>query len=256
MRLAIIILVLVVSGCAHTPSYDPADPLEPVNRGIYKFNSVADKYVLRPAAVGYEFIVPGFARTGVNNFFANLFYPVTILNQFLQGKVGDGFADLGRLVINTTLGIGGLIDVAGYWGLPRHHEDFGQTFGKWGVGQGWYLMLPLLGPSSNRDFVGMVADAPLSPLYHYEGSSEVLLGLSALDAVQSRAQLLAADKLLEDQLDVYVFIRSAYLQRRWASIHDGKPPSEDGKDDDFADFEQFDDAQPEAFESFDNVEFE
>ena len=124
--------VLIAAGCAHSPTYDPQDPLEGVNRGIYKFNDAADTYVLRPVAKGYVAVTPGFVRTGVTNFFNNLTYPLTIVNQFLQGKPADGFSDIGRLLVNTTLGIGGLFDPATPLGLERHDEDFGQTFGKWG----------------------------------------------------------------------------------------------------------------------------
>ena len=140
MRLiALLIAAGVSAGCAHSPTYDPLDPLEPVNRGIYKFNDAADTYVLRPVAKGYVAVTPTFVRTGVTNFFSNLTYPLTIVNQFLQGKPADGFSDVGRFLINSTLGIGGLFDPATPLGLEKHDEDFGQTFGTWGVGHGFLV---------------------------------------------------------------------------------------------------------------------
>ena len=227
MRLiALLIAAGVSAGCAHSPTYDPLDPLEPVNRGIYKFNDAADTYVLRPVAKGYVAVTPTFVRTGVTNFFSNLTYPLTIVNQFLQGKPADGFSDVGRFLINSTLGIGGLFDPATPLGLEKHDEDFGQTFGTWGVGHCWYLMLPFLGPSTNRDLTGRLFAIPLNPTY-YSDESEWILGLSALDIVNTRAMLLNADRLVRNQYDPYVFIRDAYLQRRRAQVYDGNPPRED-----------------------------
>lgn len=235
-RLLLLLATLCLAACAHRPSYDPADPLETLNRGVYSFNSTADRFVLRPVAVGYKKVVPGFMRTGINNFFANLFYPSTIVNQFLQGKFLDGSSDLGRFLVNSTFGLAGFIDVASHWGLPHHSEDFGQTFGRWGVGEGWYLMLPFLGPSTNRDLLGRIVDIPLNPTTHIRDEGGLIWGLNLLDAIQLRAQLLNADALLKDQLDPYIFVRSAYLQSRWSAIHDGKPPAEDSDFEDFDDF--------------------
>ena len=229
-------LLLALSACAHRPATDPADPLESVNRGIFAFNLTTDKYVLKPVAKGYQWAVPGFARTGIKNFFNNLSYPITVVNQYLQGKPGQGTADLGRFLINTTVGLGGLIDVAAYWGLPAHQEDFGQTFGRWGVGEGWYLMLPFLGATTNRDLVGRLVGTPLNPLF-YADETELVWGLNILDAIQVRAQFLGSSELLLQQLDPYAFTRAAYLQRRWSAIHDGNPPAEQTAEE----FEVFDD---------------
>lgn len=228
MRKALILCAaaLTLAGCAHSPTYDPSDPLEPVNRGIYKFNDAADTYVLKPVAKGYVWATPTFVRKGVTNFFANLVYPITIVNQFLQGKPAEGFSDTGRFLVNTTLGLGGLFDPATPLGLKAHDEDFGQTFGVWGVGQGWYLMLPFLGPSTNRDLTGRLFAIPLNPTY-YVNESEIVLGASALDVINTRAMLLNADRLVRNQFDPYVFIRDAYLQRRRSAVHDGNPPRED-----------------------------
>lgn len=220
---------MFLSACAHTPSYEPQDPLEPVNRAIYRFNEVADRYVLRPVAQGYVAVTPQFMRTGVRNFLSNIVYPVTIVNQYAQGEFANGSRDLGRFIINSTIGIVGLIDVAQYWGMPSHYEDFGQTLGSWGVGEGWYLMLPFLGPSTNRDLVGTIIDAPLSPVYHAENEF-VIYGYTAADAIQLRADLLNADELLNEQDDRYAFVRSAYLQKREGSIRNGAPAPEDDLD--------------------------
>jgi len=220
-------------GCAHSPAEDPTDPLEPVNRAVYTFNETADRYVLRPVAKGYDKVMPGFARTGVSNFFDNLGYPTVILNDLLQLKGQMLAQDFCRFVLNTTFGIGGLIDVATPGGLPANDEDFGQTLGYWGLGEGWYLMLPLLGPSNNRDLVGRVGDGAVSPLY-YVDETEVTIPLGVLNAVDDRARLLGADRFLEQQLDRYVFVRTIYLQNRQNKVYDGNPPKEDyGLDEDF-----------------------
>lgn len=225
----VLLWIVGLSGCAHTQSYDPHDPLEPVNRAIFAFNDTADRYVLRPVAKGYVAVTPEFARDGIRNFMNNLFYPVTIVNQFAQGEWGQGSQDFARFVVNSTVGLAGLVDVAKHWGLPGHQEDFGQTLGTWGVGEGWYLMLPFLGPSTNRDLVGRLFDAPLSPLYYSEVDS-VIIGVSALDVLRTRADLLSADALLNEQDDRYAFLRSAYLQRRQVSVRNGAPAPEDDFD--------------------------
>ena len=233
-RVALLVLACAAAGCAHRPADDPADPLEPVNRVVYTFNETADRYVLRPVAKGYDTVTPSFLRTGVRNFLDNLFYPTVIANDLLQLK-GQMFAqDLSRFVINTTFGLVGVIDVATPTGLPRNDEDFGQTLGYWGVGEGWYLMLPLLGPSNNRDFVGRSVDAFTSPLYYVENSTTTI-PLSVLNVVSDRADLLKADRMLEGQLDRYVFVRTIYLQHRQAKVYDGNPPAEEyGFEEEFA----------------------
>jgi len=217
---------LALGGCAHTPPDDPSDPLETVNRGVYKFNEVADRYVLRPVAKGYDKVMPGVARTGVRNFFSNLFYPTVIVNDLLQLKLKQFGSDSCRLVMNTLIGWGGLFDVATRAGLPAHEEDFGQTLGYWGVGPGWYLMLPLLGPTDNRDFIGQVGDGFTSPLF-YTDDDKLVIGLTVLQVVDGRANLLDFDKVLEQQMDPYVFVRSIYLQNRLNKVYDGNPPKEE-----------------------------
>ena len=224
----ILLALLALGGCAHTPPDDPSDPLEPMNRGIYKFNTVADKYVLRPVAKGYDKVTPGFVQTGVRNFFSNLFYPTVIVNDLLQLKFLQAAQDVNRMLWNTLVGWGGLFDVSTRAGFEAHDEDFGQTLGRWGVGPGWYLMLPLMGPSDNRDLVGKVGDWYTSPFTYVDDEDEEWAwGLGALQAVDSRAQLLGADAMVEQQMDPYVFIRSIYLQNRLNKVYDGNPPKED-----------------------------
>lgn len=217
---------LALGACAHSTAYEPLDPLEPVNRPIYKFNRTADRYVLRPVAKGYATVVPWPVRTGVRNFFDNLFYPTTIVSDLLQGKFTQGGKDLGRFALNSTVGLAGLVDVATPNGLPQNDEDLGQTFGKWGVGQGWYLMLPLLGPSTNRDLVGRIGDNWTEPLQYIDDvdfwDRVILTGVNVTD---KRSRLLDDDKILDQQLDEYVFVRDAYLQHREALVYDGNPPA-------------------------------
>lgn len=227
LRLVLPVPVLLLAACAHSPADEPRDPLEKVNRGVYAFNDTADRYVLKPVAQGYDYVTPKFVRRGVGNFFDNLFYPKTIVNDFLQAKFGQGAADTGRLLINTTAGIGGLIDVASEVGLEKHNEDFGQTLGTYGVGEGWFLMLPLLGPSDNRDLIGTGVDQFADPTWYLPGRYDVYkYSGRGLYYINLRADLLPADALLKQQFDPYLFIRSAYLQRRQSLIYDGDPPPE------------------------------
>lgn len=239
---AALLSTALLQGCAHTPPDDPADPLESINRPIYTFNTKADQYILRPVAHGYVDVVPAFAREGITNFFANLAYPKVIVNDVLQAKFLQGGKDLTRFVVNSVWGIGGLVDVGTRVGLEAHDEDFGQTLGYWGVGTGWYLMLPLLGPSDNRDAVGYAADTFTSPTYWLPGRYDLpKYSVEALKLLNLRANLLGTESLLESQFDPYIFVRTAYLQRRQSLVYDGNPPQEnllqldDGSDSDTGD---------------------
>lgn len=225
----ITLLALLLAGCAHRPADDPADPLEPFNRAMWTFNSKADQYVLKPAAQGYVAVVPDWAREGVGNFFSNLFYPTTIVNDFLQAKFGRGVADTGRFVVNSIWGVGGLVDVGSRVGLAKHDEDFGQTLGYWGMGEGWFIMLPFLGPSDFRDLTGKGVDIFTNPTHWLPGRYDLpnYLTTFVLYNVDRRANLLPSDSLLESQFDQYLFVRTAYLQHRQAVIYDGNPPPED-----------------------------
>jgi len=220
-------LVLGLGACAHSPSYDPQDPLEKINRPILTFNLKADQYVLRPVAKTYAKVLPEFARKGVSNFFDNFFYPTTIVNDLLQAKFVQGGQDTLRFVVNSTLGLAGFLDVATTQGLVANDEDLGQTFGRWGVGPGWYLMLPILGPSSNRDLVGRVGDNWTEILTYTDISFYDRLAVKAVETVNTRARLLSSDHALNEQLDQYVFIRTAFLDRRQTLVFDGNPPEED-----------------------------
>lgn len=219
----VLILVAALSGCATT---NARDPLEPFNRTVYSFNEVVDDVVMEPLARGYRAVLPAFARTGVRNFFSNLDDVTVFINNLLQFKVAHAASDLGRFLINSTAGVLGLVDVATHVGLEKHNEDFGQTLGRWGIGTGPYLVLPLLGPSSVRDGVGRLVDVQTDLVWQINDIStrNILLGTRA---VSLRTQLLDSEKILETAaLDPYSFIREAYLQRRRNLVYDGNPPLE------------------------------
>lgn len=212
----------LLAGCA--ANGDPRDPLEPLNRGIYTFNDGVDNLLIRPAASFYSQIVPAFMRTGVGNFFSNINDVIVAVNSLLQLKVKQAGSDVARLAVNTTVGVLGLFDVATGMGLEKHEEDFGQTLGYWGLGDGPYLVLPILGPSNLRDTVGWVGDFYAWPVTYVEDDSTRNI-LIALRVVSGRADLLSASKILETAaLDPYAFVRDAYLQRRRNLVYDGKPP--------------------------------
>jgi phospholipid-binding lipoprotein MlaA len=218
------VAVGILGGCAS--ARDPRDPLEPVNRGIYQFNENVDKAILKPVAQGYRYVVPQFIRASVSNFFSNLNDVVVALNNLLQGKVTTAYSDLGRVAINSTLGVLGLFDVASEAGIEKHEEDFGQTLGYWGVGDGPFLMLPFFGPSNARDAVGRVADYYSDPVT-YVNEMRVRNWMWGTRIVNRRSELLDASTVLQTAaLDPYEFVRDAYLQRRRNLVHDGAPPSD------------------------------
>lgn len=228
--IASIVLALSLTGCATQAN---KDPLEGLNRGIYKFNDVADKAVVKPIAGAYKAVLPSPVRTGVNNFFSNLNTFISAINDLLQLKFDKAMTGAGRFVINSTFGIAGLIDVASMDGIEKRNEDFGQTLGHWGVGSGAYIVLPFLGPSSLRDTTGFVVDTvafdPIS--YVHDPRDRNLLRVAKF--VDKRAQYLPASDLLDEAaLDPYAFMRDAYMQRRAAQVADSNGSNANFEDDD------------------------
>lgn len=222
-------ILLFLGGCATVdPEFaDPRDPWEGFNRAVYSLNDALDKAIIKPLAKGYNVIVPTPVNKGVTNFFNNLADVTSAINNLLQFKVERAFSDIGRVVLNTTVGIGGLFDVASNMNLPRYGEDFGQTLGTWGVATGPYLVLPIIGPSSGRGAVGVVVDWFTDPVTYVEDDT-VRWSLRGLDLVDTRADLLNASRVVDEAaLDPYAFVRDAYLQRRLNEVHDGNPPEEE-----------------------------
>lgn len=226
MRIKPIVVALLVTGlitgCA--TSGNTKDPIEGFNRAMFAFNEGLDKAVVKPVATGYDAILPTPVRTGVTNFFGNVADVFVGVNNLLQGKMSEGVNDFGRVAVNTTIGLLGVLDVASNFGLEKHDEDFGQTFGRWGVGSGAYVVLPLFGPRTVRDTAGLVLDVAADPVVNVD-HVPTRNTLTTLRLVNDRANLLPADKVIEEAaLDKYSYIRDAYLQRRRSLIHDGNPP--------------------------------
>ncbi|MDP2811412.1 MAG: VacJ family lipoprotein [Rhodocyclaceae bacterium] len=214
----------LLGGCA--TSGNPKDPIEGFNRAMFAFNEGLDTAIIRPVAQGYEAVLPTPVRTGVTNFFGNIDDVFIAVNNLIQGKPAEAVSDAGRFLINSTIGILGLFDVATEAGLEKHEEDFGQTFGRWGAGPGAYVMVPFFGPRNVRDTVGLVLDIKADPVANVGdiSSRNVLL---ALRIASDRATLLPADKVIEEAaLDKYSYVRDGYLQRRRSLIHDGNAPRE------------------------------
>ena len=223
------LLVTMASGCATVPGAAPPvqqDPWENFNRKVFSFNEAVDEAVLKPVATAYVNVLPELVRKGVSNVIGNIGDVWSAANHLLQGKVHHGL-DMGmRVLTNTFFGLGGLLDPATEFGLVRRSEDFGQTLGRWGVGPGPYLVLPLLGPSTVRDGSALLVDRQASPssLGKTDAAS---YGIAAVEVVNLRAGLLGATQLLNDvALDKYTFLRQAYLARRLDVVHDGSPPLE------------------------------
>ena len=241
-RSALLALALIISsGCASTGAVQDQqayDPIEPFNRAMYKVNDIGDRYLLRPVAVGYERGLPPQMRSGIQNFFSNIRYPITIVNDFLQGKFRDGGRDTGRFVLNTTVGLFGFFDPATRIGLRENDEDFGQTLGKWGVGEGPYIVLPVFGPRTLRHLTGDVADSPLTPLIDITSDDiDMAWALWAVYQVDKRSHLLEVDQQVYEAYDPYLFVRDAYLQNRRYRMHDGNVPEDDSYLDDMEDMD-------------------
>ena len=222
--------VILLSGCATNQINENNtvnnDPIEPINRKLYTFNESLDKYLMKPIARNYVNFTPRPLRTGVTNFFDNMAYMNVALNSLLQGKLDHGLSDIFRFIFNSTIGIGGLFDIATGMGLEEHNEDLGQTFAVWGSGQGAYLNLPLYGPNTVRDAPNLATSILLNPTTYI--SSTALWPVSALNLINTRANLLEAANIRDEAaIDPYSFTREAYIQQREYLIHDGSPPAED-----------------------------
>ncbi len=232
VRFALLIAALSFSlvGCA---TVEKPDPWEPMNRGIFAFNETLDEYVLEPAATGWDFVVPGFAQTALNNFFINLRMPTIFANDLLQGKPEAAMFDVFRLLFNSTFGLAGFIDIATMVDIPKNDEDFGQTLGVWGVPSGPYLMMPLLGPYTIRSGVGQVVDVTAASYAYFTPFWFGVAGLNGIEtfgvsAGQKGLELLNLRTIYleeleasrKDAFDYYIFIRNAYLQNRRAKVRD------------------------------------
>ena len=243
-KIALILLVILSSGCAsiNGPT-EPHDPFESYNRAVYKFNESFDENVAKPVAEFYKDTIPAPVNKGITNFFSNFDDVIVLVNDLLQLKFEQAAQDFGRILFNTTIGLFGLIDVATHLDLPKHHEDFGQTLGYWGVPSGPYFVLPFLGPSTIRDSAGLGTDyAYFDPTFNMIEHDPTSWSLTTVRYIDRRADLLGISKLIDiAALDPYVFTREAYLQRQLNRVYDGDPPMEE--------FEDFDDEETELNQS-------
>lgn len=220
--LAAALAALQLGGCA--TSGNPRDPIEGFNRAVFAFNDGVDRAVVKPVAKGYVAALPLPLRSGISNFFGNIDDVFIAVNDALQGKVPDAINDAGRVMVNSTLGVLGFMDVATDLGVEKRTQDFGLTLGHWGVGDGAYLVLPFFGPRTVRDTFGLVLDVKADPVSNLP-DVPVRNTLEATRAVNERAQLLPSDKIIDEAaLDRYAYIRDAYLQHRRSLIYDGNPP--------------------------------
>ncbi|MGV0953703.1 MAG: MlaA family lipoprotein [Fluviibacter sp.] len=221
-----VLLLVALTGCASTSQpANPRDPWEGYNRGMFEVNEVLDKAIIKPVAVGYDFILPDPIRMLVTNLFSNIGDVMIGVNDLLQGRGEQAFNDLGRFVINTTLGFGGLFDVAGNAGWYKNDNDFGVTFGRWGVPAGPYFVLPILGPSDVRDTFGWAADIAASPLDLIIKDPTAYYIAWGVRFLNTRANLLPAEKIIEEAAtDKYSYLRDAFMQNRLNLIYDGAPP--------------------------------
>ncbi|MDE0723572.1 MAG: VacJ family lipoprotein [Alphaproteobacteria bacterium] len=218
--LALSVLGTVLSFSAHAGK----DPLESINRPIFAFNHMLDTAIITPITKGYKFITPDFAERGINNFFHNLYTPTVIVNQVLQGKPKEALQSTSRFAFNSTIGIGGLFDVATAGNIPKYNEDFGQTLGHWGVGQGPYIVIPVFGPSTLRDGAGRLADRMTHPISYVQDNDDhhrLFIG----SIINARAQVMGMETFVTGEK--YEFMRDAYLQRREYLVNDAMVGSED-----------------------------
>lgn len=252
MRFGVLLLVAVsflIGACATPPpksdfeayrDYKQVnDPLEPLNRGILKFNRAVEKIIIKPATIVYRTLIPKPARRGISNFLFNLETPVILFNDILQGNPRRAWVTTKRFFVNSIVGVGGLIDVAKKWGLPRHDEDFGQTLGTYGIREGPYLVLPIFGPSNPRDLVGMIGDILMDPVSWFlraKNADTLRLTRTVVDGLDTYDRHLEDIESLErTSLDYYAALRSAYRQNRASKIRNGAPPEFDEFEDDIFD---------------------
>ena len=234
IRLSAVVVWVVcwpLSACFAQQNHHDHDPLEPVNRRIFWFNDQVDIYVLEPVAKGWNAIAPKRVQRSIANFFVNLDVPLVFVNNLLQGKVEASASDVGRFAVNSTVGVAGLFDPASSWGLEQHVEDFGQTFGRWGIPPGPYLVLPFFGPSNPRDGVGRIGDAAMR-VYPFFAPSYVSPFATGTELINARAR--ALDEVREAKataLDYYTLVRNAYIQHREALVNDGAEISRETEDD-------------------------
>ena len=234
----LIFVLILLSGCSYQNELinDPIDPLENINRSIYTFNENLDEALLEPAADGYDYITPNFLQKGFNNFFGNINYPITIINQVLQGNIEESLQDTLRFTINTTIGIFGLFDPASRMGLPEHDEDFGQTLAVWGVKEGPYLMLPFFGPKTLRSLTGDLTDVLFNPLLNIDDTN-LKIKTNLINILQDRSDLSTLEEELDNSFDPYQYIKDSYIQNRKYKIYNGNVTEDDiGIDIDFDDF--------------------
>ena len=245
IRLVLLPLVLCLSACATTQE---VDPYEDFNRKMFAVNRFGDKVIYKPFGKAYKAVVPSFARKGVNNFFDNLTTPRSALNNFLQGKPGRGFNELGRFLFNSTLGIGGLFDIAAKGGMPRYDEDFSQTLAVWGAPEGPYLVIPIWGPRTVLSTASIPVDFA-TDLQRQIGDTSLRDKLYILRLIDTRSRLLTTEEILNKSQDPYIAFREAYLQNRQFVIYDGDPPVDEEfyyfDDEEFGD-EAFYDEEPDS----------
>ena len=224
---ALLLCVSALGGCAGGAPLVAHDPLEPLNRQVFKFNDALDTAIVKPVAIAYRDHTPTPLRQGIGNVFNNLQDSWSVVNNLLQLKTDYAYDSLARVAINTLLGVGGVVDVASELGIERHTQDFGHTLGVWGVPPGPYLVLPILGPSSLRDALALSVDWQGDPLGQLPNES-VRNAALLLRGLDTRAGLLKATSMLEEAaLDRYTFARDAFLQNRRNNIFDGNPPQDD-----------------------------
>lgn len=241
-------LLLSLGGCATQSSQqqmaaeqsngDPRDPLEPVNRVLWDFNyEVLDEFLVRPVTVGYVTVMPKFARTGLLNAAQNLEEPVNFVNNLLQGKVGGSMDSMVRFLLNTTIGVFGVFDVAEKMGVPRQDEDFDEVLGVWGIGNGPYLMLPGAGPNDVRGVSGEYVDNAYFPMTYLNSNFTLLRW--GVEILEARARLMEQEQQLENSADPYAFVKNAYFQNKAFQVSDGKIEQQEPEEEQLEDFEDF-----------------